>query len=164
MSGGEGLGLQYIFLGDIFSLLQEVRLLERSSTPVGSIWNSPGGDRASNHVVFWDESLRGGWSSSWGVGKLAYCHSPEKVGETWPVAEAMWVERERLGQVGNVSRTEAYGFLTQEKTGFQIKVLSPFGWAGLGLSIINPGTQGKRPLDAVLGALTSWEMDMTEGP
>lgn len=40
--------------------------------------------------------------------------------------------------------TEAYGFLTQEKTGFQVKVLSPFGWAGLGLSIINPGTQGRR--------------------
>lgn len=58
VSGGEGLGLQYIFWGDIFSLLQEVRLLERSSTPVGSIWNSPGGDRASNHIVFWDGSLR----------------------------------------------------------------------------------------------------------
>lgn len=77
----------------------------------------------------------------------------------WP-RQCGWRER---GWV-NVSRTEAYGFLTQEKTGFQIKVLSPFGWAGLGLRIINPGTQGKRPLDAVLGALTSWEMDMTEGP
>lgn len=61
-------------------------------------------------------------------------------------------------------RTEEYEFLTQEKTGFQVKVLSPFGWVRLGLSIINSGTQGRRPLDAVLGALTSWEIDMTEGP
>lgn len=59
------------------------------------------GDTASNQVVFlgWIS-----WEVGWGVGKLAYCHSPEKVDEAWPAAEAMRVEGEQLGPVGDVSR------------------------------------------------------------
>lgn len=116
--------------------------------------------------------LGGGWPSGWSVSKLGYRHSAEKTGEGLACsrgsvngekgAESMGAMWQGLGGGSLRGRsTEAYRFLTWKKTGEKTESFQ-VGWTWTVYHKLR--LTGRRPLETVLGVLTSREVDTAEGP